>query len=48
MVFEDSYVSVPMGESSWRRRNDRPVWDDISGLQKKLDIKTNHSSSPSM
>ena len=32
--FEDSYVSVPMGESSWRRRNDRPVWVDNSGLQK--------------
>ena len=23
-----------MGESSWRRRNDRPVWDDNSGLKK--------------
>ena len=33
-AFEDSYVSVPMDESSWRRRNDRPVWDDNSGLKK--------------
>ena len=47
-AFEDSFVSAPMGDSSWRRRNDRPVWDDNSGLQKKLDIKTNYSSSPRM
>ena len=33
-AFEDSYVSVPMDESSWRRCNDRPVWDDNSGLKK--------------
>jgi hypothetical protein len=33
-TFEDSFVSLPMGESSWRRRDDTPVWDDKSGLQK--------------
>jgi hypothetical protein len=33
-TFEDSFVSLPMGESSSRRRDDRPVCDDNSGYQK--------------
>ena len=33
-VFDDSFVSVPMGEPSWRRRNDRPVWNDNCGFKK--------------
>jgi hypothetical protein len=33
-TFEDSFVSLPMGEPNWRRRNNRPVWDYNSGLQK--------------
>ena len=31
---DDSFISVPMGEPSWRRHNHRPVWDDNCGLQK--------------
>ena len=33
-AFDDSFVSVPMDEPSWRWHNDRPVWDDNCGLQK--------------
>ena len=29
-IFDDSLVSPPMGETSWRRLNDRLVWDDSS------------------
>jgi len=32
-AFEDSFVSMPMGESSRRRHDDRLIWDDNSILQ---------------
>jgi hypothetical protein len=35
-TFEDSFVSLPMDESSWRRHDDRPVWDDNSFVKRKI------------